>query len=283
MSFILTVLLALTPVTYFIPASGSNGYTDKDEYTLEHERVFNVASPRIDLYLPERAKGETCPVLLVCPGGGYRYLAYENEGLKTAKFFTAHGFAVAVLKYRLPNGHDNIPLSDACAAMCMLRDSAQAWSLRADKIGVMGFSAGGHLAASLVTKYTSEKARPDYGVLVYPVISADKTIWHGGSFTNLCGRKMSASQRKAWSLENQVTSNTPPCILVACEDDKTVPVENSIRFYQALRDHKVEAQMTLVPEGGHGWGFTRDFPERTLVETSILEFIYRQFSHSVQK
>lgn len=279
MSLLLTILLALTPVTHYLPVSGTNGYTDNDEYTKDHEHIFNVASPRIDLYMPYHVQGVSYPVILVCPGGGYRYLSCENEGINTAEYFTARGFAVAVLKYRLPNGHEDVPLSDACAAMCMLRDSAQAWSLRSDKIGVMGFSAGGHLAASLVTKYTSEKARPDYGVLVYPVISADTAIWHKGSFLNLCGKTALPSQLAAWSLENQVTENTPPCILVACEDDKSVPVENSVRFYQALRDHKVEAQMTLVPEGGHGWGFSRQFSERDLVETSMMEFIYRQLGN----
>lgn len=232
-------------------------------------------TPQIDLYMPSN-RYKDVPVLLSIPGGGYGFVSVGNEGVAVASYFCPRGIAIAVLKYRLPNGHENIPLSDACRAMEILRDSASVWNLQGDKIGVMGFSAGGHLAASLCTKYTSDKARPDYGVLVYPVISADPTIWHEGSFANLLGKKPTKKQYQAWSIDKQVTPKTPPCLLVACEDDKTVPVENSIRMYQALRDHQVETEMVLVPQGGHGWGFDKQIPKRDLVDAAITQFIFAQ-------
>lgn len=250
----------------------SNGYTPQDEYVKDGHKIHKIAVPRLDLYVPA-GYTKPVPVLLTCPGGGYKYVSTGNEGIKVAEYFCPRGIAVAVLKYRMPNGHESIPLADACRAMEMLRDSAEAWDLQSDKIGVMGFSAGGHLAASLCTKYTSAKTRPDYGVLVYPVISGDSTIYHSGTFHLLLGDHASEQQYANWSLEQQVSEQMPPCIIVACEDDKTVPVENSIRMYQAMRDKKVEAEMVLVPHGGHGWGFEREFPNRDLVMTAISQFV----------
>lgn len=242
---------------------------------LLHASLMGAVEPDIELFMPPHAT-RPVPVLLSIPGGGYRFVSTGNEGQKVAEFFCPRGIAVAVLKYRLPDGQENIPLEDACRAMEILRDSATAWNLRADKIGVIGFSAGGHLAASLCTKYTSPKARPDYGILVYPVISTDPKIWHRGSFQHLLGKRPTRRQYQAWSIDKQVTTETPPCLIVACEDDKSVPVENSIRMYQALRDHQVEAEMLLVPEGAHGWGFQRTFPKRDLVMAAITQFLYAQ-------
>ncbi|MEE1070536.1 MAG: alpha/beta hydrolase [Paludibacteraceae bacterium] len=223
--------------------------------------------------MPAHNKKEGVTTLLSCPGGGYSYTSIVNEGLNVAKYFVPRGYAVVVLKYRLPNGHENIPLSDAIRAMEILRDSATVWGLNPQKIGVIGFSAGGHLAASLVTKYTSAKSRPNFGLLVYPVISFDKNVYHGGSCRQLLGEEPTAEQIENWSLDKQVTETTPPCWLIACQDDPTVPVENSIRFYQALTAKKVPATMLLVPTGGHGWGFTRHFPMREVMEQSMISFI----------
>ncbi len=253
----------------------SNGFAPKDEFVKNETKIYQIATPRIDLFLPTNVRG-IVPVILTIPGGGYKYVSSGNEGIDVAKFFNPRGVAVAVLKYRLPNGHESIPLADACRAMEMLRDSAEAWNLNPQQIGVIGFSAGGHLAASLCTKYTSAKARPDYGILVYPVISSDPKIWHEGTFRQLLGKHPSRKQYKAWSLDQQVTTKTSPCLIVACEDDKSVPVENSIRMYQALRDHQVEVELVLVPAGEHGWGFKREFPKRDLVFAAITQFVYAQ-------
>lgn len=262
----------VVPLYTSVPTE-SNGYTDADEWVKDEYKIHNIATPRMELYIPTDYK-DTMPVLLVCPGGGYRYVSTGNEGVDVAKFFTPRGIVIAVLKYRMPNGHENVPLADACRAMEILRDSAEVWKLKSHHIGVMGFSAGGHLAASLCTKYTSEKARPDYGVLVYPVISSDTTIWHKGSFQYLVGKQATQTQYDKWSIDDCVTPQTPPCLLVACEDDKSVPVENSIRMYQALRNQHIETEMVLVPQGGHGWGFSRQIPKRDLVDAAITQFIY---------
>jgi len=251
----------------------SNGYTDADEWAKEGTKIHCIATPRLDIYYPADVR-KPMPVLLSIPGGGYKYVSSGNEGEDVAAYFCPKGIAVAVLKYRLPNGHENIPLADACRAVELLRDSAAAWNMQADKIGVMGFSAGGHLTASLMTKYTSEKARPNYGILIYPVICSDPKLWHKGSFEQLLGPKPSKKQLTAWSIDKQVTAKTPPCLIVACEDDKTVPVENSIRMYQALRDQKVTAQLLLMPTGGHGWGFRKPIDRRDLIDDAILQFIW---------
>ena len=270
---------ALQPAktVYLYPegAKESNGYTAQDEYYVpERGALYRTSEPRMDIYMPTHNKSkEGVTALLSCPGGGYSYTSIVNEGLNVAKYFVPRGYAVVVLKYRLPNGHENIPLSDAIRAMEILRDSATVWGLNPQKIGVIGFSAGGHLAASLVTKYTSAKSRPDFGLLVYPVISFDKNVYHGGSCRQLLGEKPTAEQIENWSLDKQVTETTPPCWLVACQDDPTVPVENSIRFYQALTAKKVPATMLLVPTGGHGWGFTNHFPMREVMEQSMISFI----------
>lgn len=250
-------------------APDSNGYAPEDEYVKEDYKIYQTSVPRIDLYRAERAKA----TILVCPGGGYRFTSTGNEGLNVAEFFLPRGYNIAVLKYRLPNGHEQIPLEDACRAMELLRDSIVAWQLPSSQLAVMGFSAGGHLAASLLTKYSSRKARPDYGILVYPVISMDSTITHRGSCRELLGQQPTDLQRHNWSTEKQVTADTPPCLIVACQDDPTVQIENSIRFYQALTANKVAASIVTVPVGKHGWGFSRQFPQRQLIEQAMLDFL----------
>ena len=143
------------PEDEYVKANGapdSNGYAPEDEYVKEGTKFFRTSVPRLDLYVPASATAQSpCPVLLVCPGGGYSFTSTGNEGIDVANYFLPRNIAIAVLKYRMPNGHETIPLADAMQAMRMLRDSADAWHIKAQHIGVMGFSAGGHLAASLVT------------------------------------------------------------------------------------------------------------------------------------
>lgn len=278
-SFVLAIVLlplfvfAIKP-TCTIPlypngAPDSNGYKPSDEYVNERGAIYQTSEPRIDLYRAEKPKG----LILVCPGGAYVFTSVGNEGVNVADFFVPRGYTIAVLKYRLPNGHENIPLEDACRAMEILRDSAAAWQLPDSPIGVMGFSAGGHLASSLLTKYTGPKSRPDYGILVYPVISMDEQLTHQRSCEELLGKHPTDEQRRLWSTDLQVTADTPPCIIVGCQDDKTVQIENSIRFYQALTKAHVTASLVIVPTGGHGWGFKRQFPQRELIEHAILNFL----------
>lgn len=253
-------------------APDSNGFSPSDEYVKDASKFYQIADPRIDVYLPagmQQAKG----IILSIPGGGYRYVSAGNEGIKVADYFTARGFAVAVLKYRLPNAHEHVPLADAVQAMRILRDSACVWARQGASIGVIGFSAGGHLAASLLTHCTEAAARPDYGVLVYPVISMEPDLTHKGSCLQLLGENPTEAQRNYWSAEKNVTSATPPCIIVACQDDPTVKVANAMRFYEALTAHQVSSSLLIVPAGKHGWGYSRQFPDRELIDQAVLSFI----------
>ena len=267
-------LYALTPAQtielYPDGAPDSNGYTASDEYVKSETKIYQIADPRLDIYLPDKApKG----IILSIPGGGYSFVSSGNEGIKVADFFVPRGYIVAVLKYRLPNGHENIPLHDALQAMRILRDSAAVWHTPDAAVGVMGFSAGGHLAASLLTHYTDSITRPDYGVLVYPVISMDSTLTHRGSCRQLLGENPTNEQRNYWSCDKHVTSDTPPCLIVGCQDDPTVQITNSIRFYEALTAHNVPSSLLIVPYGKHGWGFSRQFPDRDRIDQAILSFV----------
>lgn len=261
---------ARTILLYPNGAPDSNGYTAADEYVKNETKIYKIAEPRLDIYFTDNApKG----ILLSVPGGGYTFVSSGNEGIKVADFFVPRGYIVAVLKYRLPNGHENIPLHDALQAMRILRDSAAVWHAPEASVGVLGFSAGGHLAASLLTHYTDTVTRPDYGVLVYPVISMDSTLTHRGSCRQLLGENPTGEQRTYWSCDKQVTAATPPCLVVGCQDDPTVQIANSIRFYEALTVHNVPSSLVIVPYGKHGWGFSRQFPDRERIDQAILSFV----------
>ena len=248
-----------------------NGFTAEDEWVERKDRIYKISDPRLDIYLPEGGKAKG--ILLSIPGGGYRFVSSGNEGTQVADFFVPRNYAVAVLKYRLPNQHENVPLEDALQAMRILRDSAAQWAIEKAAVGVMGFSAGGHLAASLLTHYTDSMTRPDYGVLIYPVISMDDEITHKGSCLNLLGDNPTPEQRHYWSAEKQVTAYTPPCLIVTCQDDPTVQIANSMRFYEALTAHKSPSSLVIVTVGKNGWGFSRQFPDREIIDQAIISFM----------
>lgn len=232
-------------------------------------RIFKVQSPEIAVFLPAK-KTATGQAIIICPGGGYAYLSYNWEGSDVAKMLNAKGIAAIVLKYRLPNSKSNIkpylsPLLDAKRAMRTVRYDADKWNIKKNQIGIMGFSAGGHLASTLATQFDEgdknatdpveqQSSRPDFAVLIYPVISMSKKIMHVGSRNNLIGEHADTSLANLYSSELHVTNQTPPTFLVHATDDKTVPVENSLLFYQALKDHNVPAEMHIFPKGGHGFG-----------------------------
>jgi acetyl esterase/lipase len=251
-----------------VPNHKSVGETEKRD-TGATIHVTNVQQPDIAVFLPAR-RNATGQAVIICPGGGYRTLSYDWEGTEVAKLFNAKGIAAIVLKYRLPNSKSNVvpnlsPLLDAKRAIRMVRYNAAKWSINKDNVGIMGFSAGGHLASTLGTHFDKGNAsdtdsieqfssRPDFMVLMYPVISMSKSIMHSGSRNNLIGEKPTDELAKLYSNELQVTKETPPTFLVHATDDKTVPVENSLLFYQALKDNGVPAEMHIYPTGGHGFG-----------------------------
>ncbi len=229
-------------------------------------RTSNVIQPTLTVYLPAPTKA-TGTSVIICPGGGYARLAMDHEGYDVAKRLNDMGVAAFVLKYRLPNGQSQpdpsiAPLLDVQQALRLVREQASKYNLNPERIGVMGFSAGGHLASTAGTHFAQPvgtnpgpaSVRPAFLVLLYPVISFSDTLKHTGSRTNLLGDAPTADQVKLYSNELQVTAQTPPTFLVHAEDDKTVPVQNSIVFYQALRRHNVPAEMHLYPQGGHGFG-----------------------------
>ncbi|WP_348799804.1 prolyl oligopeptidase family serine peptidase [Flavobacterium adhaerens] len=207
------------------------------------------------------------PAVIICPGGGYAVLSIDKEGINIAKWFNSIGVSAFVLKYRLPS--DDImenktigPLQDAQEAIRLVRRNAAKWNLDASKIGIMGFSAGGHLASTASTHYLDKiyesndniSARPDYSMLIYPVISMENGITHNGSKESLLGKNASADLIAKYSNEKEVNEQTPPTFLVHATDDHAVPVENSINYYLALKKSNVLAEMHLYQNGGHGFG-----------------------------
>lgn len=228
-------------------------------------RISKVTDPTLIVYQPAKEKA-TGAAVIICPGGGYGILAIEHEGHNVAKRFNEIGVAAFVLKYRLPS--DAImedksfgPLMDAQQAIYLVRKNAAKYNVSADKIGIMGFSAGGHLASTLTVHYEDVKIvnkeklslRPDFSILAYPVISF-KSYPHQGSAINLIGKDGSATQKDYFSSEQHVTPNTPPTFLVHANDDMAVRVQNSMMFNEALSNNKVKAEMHVYQGGGHGFG-----------------------------
>jgi len=228
-------------------------------------RVSKVSQPGFYAFLPSKEKA-TGAAVIICPGGGYGILAIGHEGDEVARQFNAIGVAAFVLKYRLPS--DEImkdkffgPLSDAQQAIYLLRRDASRWAINPAKIGVMGFSAGGHLAATLTVHYGDVKIenqeqlslRPDFSILIYPVVSFGASA-HTGSVANLIGKDGTDVQKDYFSCEKQVNAQTPPTFMVHANDDKVVPPDNSILFDQALVKAGVPAELHLYQKGGHGFG-----------------------------
>lgn len=199
--------------------------------------------------------------VLVCPGGGYGALAMDHEGKQVAEWFNSFGVSVFVLKYRLgPRYRHPAPLDDARRAMRMIRERAAKLGLDARRIGVMGFSAGGHLASSLSTLYRAPEERPDFSILVYPVISLSTKFGHAGSVRNLLGDPPDPHLVFHLSTERAVTAETPPTFLFHTTTDAAVPPENSVFYYLALRRYGVPAEMHIYAEGRHGVGLAPKDP-----------------------
>ena len=207
--------------------------------------ISNISEyARLDLYFPAEPNGQ---MIIVCPGGGYRFVATYNEGLYVADWMLRRGTAVCVVKYRMPDHHWKVPVEDVQNAFRYCRDKAQQWGV--SKIGVMGFSAGGHLAAMASTLYVDEMTRPDFSVLIYPVI----TFTESKSGTR---NVLSDTPDPYFNTDTHVTESTPPAFLALCSDDPSVPPIHSILYYNALYAHGVTGELHIYPTGKHGWGFT---------------------------
>jgi len=237
---------------------------ENKEY-VENSVIFAVSQPELSIYLP-KDKNDGKTAVIICPGGGYGALCISNEGIEIAQKLNMLGIAAFVLKYRLPDKRTCIapsiaPLQDAQRAIQLVRENAVKWGIDPLKIGIMGFSAGGHLASTAGTHFNkvlipdpgSTSVRPDFMILVYPVISMQEGLTHAGSSDNLLGRTPSKEQLDLFSNEKQVTAKTPPAFLIHAGDDDAVLVENSLRFYDALKAHGVLAGMHIFSKGKHGF------------------------------
>ncbi len=250
---------------------GAPGTIENADYleglaTDKPNRILRVSEPTLSVYLPD-PDINTGAGILICPGGGYRRLAMDHEGYEVAEWLNSIGIAGFVLKYRLPSDSIMVekaigPLQDAQEAMRLIRRHAGEWHVDPQKTGVMGFSAGGHLAATLSTRsgdpvyspYDTVSARPDFAILVYPVISMDPAITHSGSRRRLLGDHPADSLIRLYSNEGQVSDTTPPTFIVHAADDRSVAPENSIQYFQALRKYGVDAELHIYQHGGHGFG-----------------------------
>lgn len=251
-----------------IPGAKAAPASYKEIETVKNGKVTGLSKvfhPTLTLYQPKAGKANGTAVI-ICPGGGYQHLAIDHEGDEVARKFAENGVTALVLKYRLPDDTVMVdksfaPLQDAEQAIYVVRKNAGLWNVNPAKVGIMGFSAGGHVASSLAVHYGNSKIenqekfnlRPDFAVLIYPVISFLASP-HTGSVKNLIGRDGTQEQKEYFSNELHVTPETPITFLVQANDDNTVPVENSILFNQALVKNKVPVEMHLYQAGGHGYG-----------------------------
>lgn len=235
-------------------APNSNGLQGP-ETGIETGRVTNISNPTITVYLPAESNGAA---IIACPGGGYSFVSMGKEGYSMAPWLNDQGIAVIVLKYRLPNGNREVPLSDVEQAMRMVKRHAKEWKIDAAKIGILGSSAGGHLAATLSTLYSAD-TRPAFQVLLYPVITMDTSLTHPGSRKQLLGSDPDKKLEYRFSADKNVKKETPPAFIVLSDDDKTVPSLNSILYYTALKKENIPVEMHIYPSGGHGWGFGDKF------------------------
>ncbi len=252
-------------------------------------RYYSITVPTLEYFKPEKPNGAA---VIVCPGGGYIRIAYTHEGIDVAKWFAKLGISAFILKYRIPDDKymehkDRVPLADAQQAIYYLRKNAKEYGIDPDRIGVIGFSAGGHVAATLSTHFAKpvipdkEKInlRPDFSILVYPVISMENGITHEGSRNSLLGENPSDSLIDEYSNELFVTDKTPPAFLMHASDDRYVPVENSLYYYKALKDHGVAAVLHIFQTGGHGFAMKNPWDDKQwfyllnnwLIENKLIE------------
>jgi acetyl esterase/lipase len=254
-----------------IPGSieNKNYIEEKIKRADDIERTSKVSVPTISVFLPAKEKA-TGTAVVICPGGGYSIIASEHEGRDIAAWLNNLGIAGIIVKYRLPS--DEImknktigPLQDVQEAFRLVRRNTKEWGINTDKIGVIGFSAGGHLASTISTHYNYKvyesdtiSCRPDFSILIYPVISMSTELTHMGSRENLLGKNPDQKLINFFSNDLQVDENTPPAFIVHSADDKAVPVQNSINYLLALKKFNIPAELHIYEKGGHGYGLGRN-------------------------
>ena len=271
---LLFVRISLVNAQQVIPLYGGNvpnfkSSIDEEKSVIGSDSVLRIEAvqkPSLMVYLPSKEKANGAAVI-ICPGGGYRIITFEKEGTIIAKKLNEWGVTAFVLKYRIPNDkwmlhRETGPLQDAQRAIQIVRQNFASWDIDTNRIGIMGFSAGGHLASSAATHFQKNyienpgntNLRPDFQILIYPVISFIDSICHMGSRENLIGKNPSPDKIKEYSGELQVTAATPAAFLMHATDDKTVNSLNSIYYYEALIKNKIPAELHIYEKGGHGFG-----------------------------
>ena len=237
------------------------GATESNELKTEEkwrdkDFLLDISEPRMYAY-PASKENNCGTAVLICPGGGYSGVSAVKEGAEIAKWFNELGVSAFVLYYRMPNGHYEIPLKDAQTALSIIQKRAREWKINKNKIGIMGFSAGGHLASTVGTHFRIKAERPAFMLLVYPVVTMNKDLTHKGSRDNLLGKNPSDELVKLYSNELQVNKQTPPTFIIHARDDGAVPIANSENLLEALQKNKVPAKLVTYDEGGHGFGMRK--------------------------
>ena len=226
---------------------------------------------KVYVYLPD-AKTATGRAIVICPGGGYAQLAMNHEGKDWAGFFNNMGIAAIVLKYRMPNGNREVPISDAEAAMRLVRANASSWHINRNDVGIMGSSAGGHLASVIATHSTGD-AKPNFQILFYPVITMLNGYAHQHSHDNFLGKDATKKDEKDYSSDLQVTRVTPRAFIALSDDDKAVMPANGVNYYLELYRHDVPATLHVFPSGGHGWGIRPNFKFHTTMLQELKDWL----------
>lgn len=262
----------IVPIWNNASAPHDNGLRgDETEFGLRF--IGNVTEAVLYIYpaAPDKATGQAA---VICPGGGYEFVSMEHEGDAFARWIAEQGITAAVIKYRMPNHHPEVPLEDVEQALRVMKGEIPgAGELSVQRVGIIGFSAGGHLAAMAATV---GRVRPDFMVLFYPVITAAKELAHEGSFDNLLGRERTEELNARYSLDNRVTETTPPTILFLADDDDCVPALNAVSFYRALKEHGVAASLHIYPSGQHGWGILDRFPYKSAWQSALTDWLQNQ-------
>ena len=231
----------------------------------DNGNVADTATVKVFLPRKEEATGRA---VVICPGGGYQHLAMNHEGYDWAPFFNNMGIAAIVLKYRMPHGNCDVPIADAEEAMKLVRRNANAWNIKADQVGIMGSSAGGHLASTIAT-HSKGDAKPDFQILFYPVITMMPDITHQGSHDNFLGKDAKKKDEKLYSNDAQVSRTTPRAIILLADDDRVVLPANGVNYYNELYRHDVPASLHVFPSGGHGFGIRESFKYHTEMELML--------------
>lgn len=265
------IIKAAEPKTYHLwnnDAPTSNGIPADKEENSNPDWITFVSEPTMTVYPAKNPNGKA---LLMCPGGGYFGVSFKHEGSDMAKDLNDAGITLAVLKYRLPNGHTEVPSDDVRKALEILKDNAVEFGIDPQKIGVGGASAGAHLAAT-VTNHPGN-VKPAFQVMVYPVVTMEKGVTHAGSRELLLGKNPSQQLVDYYSNEKQVNPNTVPVFIAVSQNDDVVPLKNSVDYFQALVANNVPVSFHVYPDGGHGWFYRQEFKWHDLFISELLKWL----------